>query len=52
VIEVKPTGILDAFAEEGLTVSSMGRPASDDPVLFEAAATAALVALDEAGTHG
>jgi hypothetical protein len=52
VIEVKPTGILDAFAEEGLTVSSMGRPASDDPVLFEAAATAALVALGEAGTHG
>lgn len=50
VVEVEPVGIIDAFNTADLSITSMGRPAADDPVLFEAAATAALVALG--GTDG
>ncbi|MFZ4516051.1 MAG: DUF3866 family protein, partial [Acidimicrobiia bacterium] len=40
VRECKPIGILEAFAAVGLEITSMGRPASDDPLLFECAAVA------------
>jgi hypothetical protein len=44
LIDVAPAGIIDLFAELDLEVVSMGRPAADDPVLFEAAAAAGTVA--------
>ena len=36
----------ELFEEYGLRVTSMGRTASDDPVLFEAAAAAGIVAAE------
>ncbi|MDQ1516037.1 MAG: hypothetical protein QOE80_1867 [Actinomycetota bacterium] len=44
VVAVKPPDILGLFAQHGLAVSSMGRPAAADPVLFAAAAAAGVVA--------
>jgi hypothetical protein len=44
VIDVLPAGIIELFAHHNLAVVSMGRPAADDPVLFEAAAAAGTVA--------
>lgn len=44
IVDVAPVGIVDLFAALDLTVSSMGRPAAADPVLFEAAAAAGSVA--------
>jgi hypothetical protein len=44
LIDVEPIGIVDLFAARDLQVKSMGRPASADPVLFEAAAAAGIVA--------
>jgi hypothetical protein len=40
IVAVKPPDILGLFAQQGLAVTSMGRPAADDPVLFAAAAAA------------
>jgi hypothetical protein len=51
IVEVPATNILDRFAHHKLTITSMGRPASDDPVLFEAAATAGVVALAHMRNH-
>jgi Protein of unknown function (DUF3866) len=44
IVDVAPVGIIDLFARHDLSVVSMGRPAADDPVLFEAAAAAGTVA--------
>jgi len=43
---VPPVGITDHLDALGLAVSSMGRPAAADPLLFEAAAVAARAAFD------
>ncbi len=40
VVEVEPPDVLGLFDRHGLRIASMGRPAADDPVLFEAAAAA------------
>jgi hypothetical protein len=44
IVDVDPVGVLELFATRGLEVESMGRPAAADPVLFEAAAVAGVVA--------
>jgi Protein of unknown function (DUF3866) len=44
LVDVPPIGIVDLFARHELSVVSMGRPAAEDPVLFEAAAAAGIVA--------
>jgi hypothetical protein len=44
MIPVAPIGIIELMASFGLHVDSMGRPAAVDPVLFEAAAAAGVVA--------
>jgi hypothetical protein len=44
VVGVKPPDILGLFADHGLTVTSMGRPAAADPVFFACAAAAGVVA--------
>jgi len=43
IVDVAPIGIVERMAAHGLRVVSMGRPAADDPVLFEAAAAAGIV---------
>ena len=49
LVDVAPIGVIDRFAEHGLDIVSMGRPAGEDPVLFEAAAAAGVVAIDRRG---
>lgn len=44
IVDVEPVGVVDLFAASGLEVESMGRPAASDPVLFEAAAAAGILA--------
>jgi hypothetical protein len=44
LVDVPPIGVLDLFSEKDLQVESMGRPAAEDPVLFEAAAAAGSLA--------
>jgi hypothetical protein len=44
VVDVQPIGITDLLASLRLDVVSMGRPAADDPVMFEAAAASGTVA--------
>jgi hypothetical protein len=44
VVEVEPVGIIELLSTHGLHVISMGRPAADDPVMFEAAAASGTVA--------
>jgi hypothetical protein len=44
VVAVKPPDILGLFAQHGLAVTSMGRPAAADPVLFACAAAAGALA--------
>jgi hypothetical protein len=48
IVDVEPVGVLGLFADRGLEVESMGRPAAADPVLFEAAAAAGIVAANAA----
>jgi hypothetical protein len=43
-VAVEPPDTLGLFDKHGLTVTSMGRPAADDPVLFACAAAAGVVA--------
>jgi hypothetical protein len=45
VVEVDPPDVLRLFEEHGLDIVSMGRPASADPVFFQAAAAAGVVAV-------
>jgi len=47
VIEIAPIGIVDAMKHHGLAIESMGRPAADDPLLFECAAAAGVLASRE-----
>jgi hypothetical protein len=44
VVDVEPVGALALLEEQGMHVVSMGRPAADDPALFEAAAAAGTLA--------
>ena len=44
VIDVDPVDVIALLGRHGLKIESMGRPAADDPVLFEAAAAAGVVA--------
>jgi hypothetical protein len=44
IVEVAPIGIVQLLRAHNLPVVSMGRPAAADPVLFEAAAAAGMVA--------
>ena len=44
IVDVAPVGIVERLAAHGLDVVSMGRPAAADPVLFEAAAAAGVLA--------
>jgi hypothetical protein len=55
VLDVDAPDVLALFAEHDLHVTSMGRPAADDPFLFQAAAAAGAVAarrLTEGGHTG
>src|SRR5262245_20717922 len=44
LVSVEPVGIIELLAANGLDGVSMGRPAADDPVMFEAAAASGIVA--------
>jgi hypothetical protein len=44
MVRVSPIGIVDLMKTHGLDIDSMGRPATTDPVLFEAAAAAGVLA--------
>jgi hypothetical protein len=46
IVPVAPVGIVERFAVHGIEVRSMGRTAAEDPVLFEAAAAAGVIAAD------
>ena len=46
VVAVKVPDIVGLFARHGLTITSMGRPAAADPVLFACAAAAGAAAAD------
>jgi hypothetical protein len=46
IVDIQPVGVVDLLAAAGLEVASMGRPAADDPVLFESAAAAGVVAAE------
>jgi hypothetical protein len=46
VVAVKPPDILGLFERHGLAVTSMGRPAAADPVLFACAAAAGSLAVE------
>src|SRR5438105_2088456 len=46
VVAVKPPDILGLFERHGLVVTSMGRPAAADPVLFACAAAAGALAAE------
>ena len=46
VVAVKPPDVLGLFERHGLSVTSMGRPAVADPVLFACAAAAGTVAAE------
>ena len=48
VVDVDPIDVVARFEELGMHISSMGRPAADDPVLFEAAAAAGVLAAERA----
>ncbi len=48
VVDVGPVDVVGRFAALGLRISSMGRPAAEDPVLFEAAAAAGVLAAERA----
>jgi hypothetical protein len=52
LVDVAPVGIIDRFTERGLRIASMGRPAADDPVLFEAAAVAGALAANRVRPPG
>ncbi len=49
IVEVVPPDVLGLFEHHRLEIISMGRPAADDPVLFQAAAAAGVVAADAIG---
>ncbi|HEV7524984.1 MAG TPA: DUF3866 family protein [Acidimicrobiia bacterium] len=44
LVDVAPVGVIELFATRNLQIESMGRSAADDPVLFETAAAAGVLA--------
>jgi hypothetical protein len=46
LVDVAAVGVIGAIAAHGLAVESMGRGAADDPVFFEAAAAAGVLAAE------
>jgi hypothetical protein len=44
VVDVAVPDIVKLFADHGLEITSMGRPAADDPVFFAAAGAAGILA--------
>lgn len=46
LVPVRPIGAVALLEAHGLRVSSMGRPAAEDPILFEAAAVAGVLAAE------
>jgi hypothetical protein len=44
IVAVEPPDILSLLASHGLEVTSMGRPAAADPILFQSAAAAGTLA--------
>jgi hypothetical protein len=53
VVDVAPPDVLALFERHGLDIMSMGRPAAEDPVLFQAAAAAGVLAVERmAGAVG
>ena len=48
VVDVPATDIIDLLGSHRLDVVSMGRPAADDPVMFEAAAASGILAAQRA----
>jgi Protein of unknown function (DUF3866) len=44
VVDVAVPDVVDLFTAHGLEISSMGRPAADDPLFFAAAGAAGIVA--------
>jgi hypothetical protein len=48
IVEATPPDVLAAFAAHGLDVLSMGRPAAVDPILYQCAAAAGVVAATRA----
>ncbi len=50
IVAVDPPDVLGLFAAHGLEVSSMGRPAAADPILFQAAAAAGTLAAQRVTT--
>jgi hypothetical protein len=51
LVDVDAPDALELFARHGLRVASMGRPAADDPALFQAAAAAGALAARRVGEH-
>jgi len=47
IVAVEPPDILELMAKLGLEITSMGRPAADDPILFQSAAAAGTLAARE-----
>lgn len=47
LVSVEPPDVLGLFEEHGLRIASMGRPAADDPVLYQAAGAAGLLAVEQ-----
>jgi hypothetical protein len=45
LVDIDPPDVLGLFAAHDMVVSSMGRPAADDPVMFEAAGAAGVLAV-------
>ncbi len=46
LVPAAPVGIVALMADAGLDVTSMGRPAADDPILFECAGAAGVLAAE------
>lgn len=51
LVDVDAPDVLGLFAAHGLDIVSMGRPAADDPAMFEAAAAAGVVAVQALAAH-
>jgi hypothetical protein len=49
LVDVDAPDALELFAQHGLRIASMGRPAADDPALFQAAAAAGALAARHLG---
>jgi len=52
LVDVEPPDVLRLFSDHGLEITSMGRSAAEDPVLFQAAAAAGRLAADRIPADG